>query len=69
MTTVSAVIFLFSPDTVVASVMLVNMDEVGLIAAAAALSILIVITSISVRLLHWLLTRAFARRAQEWRHR
>ncbi len=69
MTTVSAVIFLFSPDTIVASVMLVNMDEVGLIAAAAALSILIVITSISVRLLHWLLTRAFARRAQAWRHR
>jgi len=69
MTTVSAVIFLFSPDTIVSSVMIVNMDEVGLISAAAAMSIMIVVTSISVRLLHWLLTRAIARRAQAWRHR
>jgi iron(III) transport system permease protein len=69
MTTVSAVIFLFGSDTVVASVIIVNMEEVGLIAAAAAMSIMIVVTSIGVRLMHWLLTRAYARRAQAWRHR
>lgn len=69
MTTVSAVIFLFAPDTMVASVAIVNMDEVGLIGPAAAMSIMIVMTSISARTLYWFLTRAVIRRTQAWRHR
>ena len=40
MTTVSAVMFLYSPDTVVASVAIVNLDEAGDIGAAAAMATL-----------------------------
>jgi iron(III) transport system permease protein len=49
MATVSAVMFLTSPDTEVASVAVVNMDEAGDTAAAAAMCMLIVLANIVVR--------------------
>lgn len=49
MATVSAVIFLYSPDTVPASVAVVNMDDAGDTAAAAAMCMLIVGTNIGAR--------------------
>lgn len=49
MATVSAVIFLYSPDTVPASVAVVNMDDAGDTAAAAAMCMLIVGTNLAVR--------------------
>ena len=69
MTTVSAVIFLYSPDTMLASVAVLNMDDAGEQASAAAMGMMIVITAAAARLLHALLTRGLARRTQAWRKR
>ena len=69
MTTVSAVIFLYSADTQLASVAVLNMDDAGDTAPAAAMGMMIVYTSAAVRLLHFLLTRGIARRTQAWRKR
>src|SRR5450830_383864 len=67
MTTVSAVIFLYSPDTVLASVAVLNMDDAGDVGPAAVMSTLILLTSIAVSLLmHWGLGY-WVRRAQAWR--
>jgi len=69
MTTVSAVVFLYSTDTTLASVAVLNMDDAGDIAPAAAMAMMIVYTSAGVRLLHALLTRGLHRRSQAWRAR
>ena len=69
MTTVSAVVFLYSPETTLASVAALNMDDAGDVAPAAAMCMMIVYTSAGVRLLHYLLTRGLARRTQAWRAR
>jgi iron(III) transport system permease protein len=69
MTTVSAVIFLYSTDTKLASVSIINMDESGFTAAAAAMAVTIVATSAGVKVLHLLLTRRLDRRMQAWRRR
>lgn len=69
MTTVSAVVFLYSPDTMLASVAVLNMDDAGDIAPAAAMAMMIVYTSAVARVLHAVLTRGLARRAQAWRRR
>jgi iron(III) transport system permease protein len=69
MTTVSAVIFLAAQHTKLASIAIVNMDDSGFTAAAAAMAMMIVITSASVRVLHLVATRALERRTQAWRRR
>ncbi|MGH7265046.1 MAG: putative 2-aminoethylphosphonate ABC transporter permease subunit [Candidatus Rokuibacteriota bacterium] len=69
MTTVSAVVFLYSPDTALASVAVLNMDDAGETASAAAMGMMIVYTSIGVRGLHALATRGVARRTEAWRRR
>jgi iron(III) transport system permease protein len=69
MTTVSAVIFLYSPDTSLASVAVLNMDDAGDIAPAAAMGMMIFYTNAGVRLLHAILTRGIHRRTQAWRTR
>jgi iron(III) transport system permease protein len=67
MVTLSAVIFLYSPDTKLASIAIVNLDEAGEIGAAAAMATLIVATSTVVCLVYALLTRVLLRRTQAWR--
>ena len=69
MTTVSAVIFLYSTDTKLASVTIINMDESGFTAAAAAMAMAIVATSAAVKVTHVLLTRRLDRTTQAWRRR
>ncbi len=69
MTTTSAVIFLYSPETLPASVAILNMDETGAIASAAAMSIVILFTSVAVRLGYWLLVRGLTHKTQAWRQR
>ncbi len=69
MTTVSAVIFLYAPATKVASVAAIHMDELGEVASAAAMGMLIVYACLTVRLLHLLATRGLLRRLQVWRTR
>ena len=67
MTTVSAVIFLYSPDSLLASVAVLNMDDAGNVGGAAAMSTLILLTSAGVSLLLALLSRGLLRRSQAWR--
>jgi iron(III) transport system permease protein len=67
MTTVSAVVFLYAPHTTLASVAVLNMDDAGDTAPAAAMAMLIVYTSAGVRLLHAWLSRWLLRRTQAWR--
>ena len=67
MVTLSAVIFLYSPDTKLASVAIVNLDEAGEIGPAAAMATLIVATSTVVCLVYALLTRVLIKRTQGWR--
>jgi iron(III) transport system permease protein len=69
MTTVSAVVFIYGPDTTLASVAVLNMDDAGDIAPAAAMAMMIVYTSAAVRLLYGLATRGLQRRTQAWRAR
>jgi iron(III) transport system permease protein len=67
MTSVSALIFLYSPDTVLAAVAVLNLDDAGNVGAAAALSTLILLTSALVSLLLHLLSRQLLARSQHWR--
>lgn len=66
MTTVSCVIFLYTPDTVLASVSVLNMDDAGDTAAAAAMATLIVMTSFFINLILQMLTGALEARYQRW---
>jgi len=69
MTTVSAVIFLYSTDTKLAAVTIINMDESGFTAAAAAMAMTIVATSAAVKIAHVALTQRLERSTQAWRRR
>lgn len=68
MTTVSAAIFLYSPDSILAAVAVLNMDDAGNVGGAAAMSTLILLTSGGVSLLLAWLSRGLLRRSQAWRH-
>jgi iron(III) transport system permease protein len=67
MTTVSAVVFLYSPKTTLASVAVLNMDDAGDIAPAAAMGMMIFYTNAGARLLHALMSRGVLLRTQAWR--
>jgi iron(III) transport system permease protein len=68
MTTISAVVFLYSPDTKVASVAILNLDEAGEPGAAAAMAVLIAATSLAVCILYLGLGRLVGRSTQKWRN-
>ncbi len=67
MVTISAVVFLYSPDTQLAAVAVLNLDEAGEIGPAAAMATLIVAASSLVCLLYALVTRVLLTRTQAWR--
>ncbi|RME97794.1 MAG: ABC transporter permease subunit, partial [Alphaproteobacteria bacterium] len=67
MTTVSAVVFLYSPDTKLAAITVLNLDDVGDTAEAAAMAMMIVMTSVTVKVLHALLMKGFNARHSQWR--
>lgn len=69
MTTVSAVVFLYSPETTLASVAVLAMDDAGDIAPAAAMATLIFVTAAAGRLLIAALDFWMQRRTQHWRQR
>jgi iron(III) transport system permease protein len=69
MTTVSAVVFLYAPHTTLASVAVLNMDDAGQIASAAAMGMMIFYTNVGARLMHALATRGVLHRTQAWRAR
>lgn len=67
MTTVSAVVFLYAPQTTLASVAVLNMDDAGDISSAAAMSSLIVATSVGVTLVFNLFSHYSVKSSQRWR--
>jgi len=67
MTTISAVVFLYSPETKVASIAILNLDEAGETGAAAAMAILIAAASAVATFLFWLLSLWIERRTQAWK--
>jgi iron(III) transport system permease protein len=67
MTTVSALVFLYSPDTTLASVAVLNMDDAGDIAPAAAMGMMIFYTNAGARIIHLVLSKGILRRTQAWR--
>ena len=69
MTTVSAVVFLYSYNTSLASVAVLNMDDAGDIAPAAAMAVMIMLTCMVARLVHWLLGNVILKHTQHWRQR
>lgn len=69
MATVSAVIFLYTPDMQLASVAVVNMDDAGDSAPAAAMSVLIVLANIAAKIVFEVASRKARRSAEKWRSR
>ncbi|MCV6592422.1 MAG: putative 2-aminoethylphosphonate ABC transporter permease subunit [Silicimonas sp.] len=69
MTTVSAVVFLYSPKTSLASIAVLNMDDAGDIAPAAAMGMMIFYTNAAARILHLVASRGIMARTQAWRGR
>lgn len=68
MASLSAAIFLYTPDTILASVAIMHLDQAGDIGPAAALASLIVVTSVVVSLVYSLATRVLLARTQAWRN-
>ncbi len=69
MTTVSAVIFLYGPDTKPASVAVVHMDEAGQASAAAAMAVTILGVTTAVKLAQLGSAGLVERLTQRWRRR
>jgi len=69
MTTVSGVVFIYGPKTELASISVLNMDDTGEIASAAAMAMMIFYTNVGARMLHLLLARWLEHRTQAWRRR
>ena len=67
MTTVSAVIFLYSANTRLASVAVLNMDDQGELAMAAAMAMMIAYTCGGVRILYAIGTKNILAKTQRWR--
>lgn len=69
MTTVSAVVFLYSTGTALASVAVLNMDDAGDVAPAAAMGMMIFYTNVAARTLHALTSKWLLKHTQAWRSR
>ena len=67
MTTISAVVFLYAPDTMLAAIAILNLDEAGEIGPATAMATMIVITSSVACFLYYLLNRFLEIKTQAWR--
>jgi iron(III) transport system permease protein len=67
MVTISAVVFLYSPATQVASVTILTLDDAGEIGPAAAMATLIVLASTICCVAYAVVTRFIITRTQRWR--
>jgi iron(III) transport system permease protein len=67
MTTISAVVFLYSPKTTLAAISILQLDEAGAIGSAAAMATLIMITSGVVTVATLAAEGFLLRRTQQWR--
>lgn len=69
LTTTSAVVFLYSTNTIPASVSVLNMDDTGQTGAAAAMAVMIMISAATAKLIHVGLDKLLGKRTQAWRKR
>ncbi len=67
MTTLSAVIFLYTADTKLAAIAVIHVDETGYTASAAAMGMLVVYACLIVRLTHYIVSVKVLKRFQSWR--
>ncbi len=67
LTTTSAVVFLYSTDTMPASVSVLNMDDAGQTGSAAAMAVMIMLAAMLAKLTHLLLDKLFENSTQAWR--
>lgn len=66
MVTISAVIFLYTADFKLAAISIANMDDAGNMASAAAMSVLIIVTNIIVRVLYEMATKIIRQKNMRW---
>ncbi|NOI70983.1 putative 2-aminoethylphosphonate ABC transporter permease subunit [Vibrio owensii] len=69
LTTTSAVVFLYSTDTIPASVSILNMDDAGQTGAAAAMAVMIMIAAAIAKIVQMILGKLLENRTQAWRKR
>ncbi|MBY7800018.1 putative 2-aminoethylphosphonate ABC transporter permease subunit [Vibrio fluvialis] len=69
LTTTSAVVFLYSTDTIPASVSVLNMDDAGQTGAAAAMAVMIMGSAAGAKVVHLMTERLLTKRTQAWRKR
>jgi iron(III) transport system permease protein len=69
LTTTSAVVFLYSTDTIPASVSILNMDDTGQTGAAAAMAVMIMISAAIAKIVQMTLGKLLENRTQAWRKR
>lgn len=69
MTTVSVVIFLYSSETTLASIAMLNMGDLGDNAPAAAMGMMIFYVNLSARLFNGFASNAIRKHTQAWRSR
>lgn len=67
LTTTSAVVFLYSTDTMLASVSVMNMEDAGQTGPAAAMAVLILATAACVKIAHMTLGKLLLNRTQKWK--
>lgn len=67
MVTVSAVVFLYTAQSKPASIAILNMDDNGDYAAAAAMSILIFLINVAVRTIYEFVNAALAKKLNRWK--
>ena len=67
MTTISTVIFLYTADTMLASIAVIHIDETGYTAAAAAMGMLVVYACLIVRGIHYAVSVKVLKKFQSWR--
>jgi len=69
MTTVSAVVFLYAPETLPATVSIINLDEAGEMGPAAAMATLVMASNLAFCVAHAVLSHFLLRRSRAWRSR
>jgi len=68
MITVSAIVFLYAPDNKPASLAILNMDDNGDLAPAAAMALILFAMNIAVRGLFMAGAALASKRSQKWRN-
>lgn len=69
LTTTSAVVFLYSTDTIPASVSILNVDDAGQTGAAAAMAVMIMMAAAIAKIVQMTLGKLLENRTQAWRKR